>query len=184
MAAAELTPFGMTLPRLHAAVRVIALVSLLVLVQVAVVSQLRVDRISADVLLLISVACGVAAGPDRGALVGFFAGLGYDIFLQTPFGLSALVYCVVAYGVGLFQLPLATHPRWWRAASVTVASTAGVCCGSGWRWCSTRTSSSGLPIWRTTLIVTLINGVLSLPGPGRRRPGRSGPSPRAPSGGG
>ena len=39
------------------------------------------------------------------------AGLGYDIFLQTPLGLSALVYCVVAYGVGLFQLPLATHPR-------------------------------------------------------------------------
>ena len=126
MAAAELTPLGMSVPRLHATVRVIALVSVLVLLQVAVVSQLRVDRISADVLLLFSVACGVAAGPDRGALVGFFVGLGYDVFLQTPFGLSALVYCVVAYAVGLFQLPLATHPRWWRAASATVASTAGV----------------------------------------------------------
>ena len=163
MAAAELTPFGMTLPRLHAAVRVVALVSLLVLVQVAVVSQLRVDRVSADVLLLISVACGVAAGPDRGALVGFLAGLGYDIFLQTPLGLSALVYCVVAYGVGLFQLPLATHPRWWRAASVTVASTVGVLLWVGMALVLDQDQLLGMPILRTTLIVTIINGVLSLP---------------------
>lgn len=163
MAAAELTPLGMTLPRLHAAVRVTALVSLLVLVQVAVVSQLRVDRISADVLLAFAVACGVAAGPDRGALVGFFAGLGYDVFLQTPFGLSALVYCVVAYGVGLFQLPLASHPRWWRAASVTVASTAGVVLWVGLALVLDQDQLLGMPIVRTVAIVTVINGVLSLP---------------------
>ena len=52
---------------------------------------------------------GWRAGPDRGAVVGFFAGLGYDVFLQTPFGLSALVYCVG--GLRRRPVPAATgHP--------------------------------------------------------------------------
>ena len=124
MAAAELTPLGMSLPRLHATVRVIALVSLLVLLQVAFVSQLRVDRISADVLLLFSVACGVAAGPDRGALVGFFVGLGYDVFLQTPFGLSALAYSLVGFAVGSLQSGI-LRATWWIPVVTAAGASAG-----------------------------------------------------------
>jgi rod shape-determining protein MreD len=153
----------MTVPRLAATSRAAALVSLLVLVQVAFASQMRVDRVSPDLLLLISVATGVAAGPDRGAIVGFFAGLGYDIFLSSPFGLSALVYCVVAYAAGLFQLPLATHPRWWRAISTTLASTAGVLLWVGMGLVLGQDQLLGLPILRTVAIVTVVNGLLSLP---------------------
>src|SRR4051812_2457158 len=153
----------MTVPRLYATTRATALVSLLVLVQVAFVSQMRVDRVSPDVLLLISVATGVAAGPDRGAIVGFMAGLGYDIFLQTPFGLSALVYCVVAYGVGLFQLPLATHPSWWRGMRPALGSPAGVLVWVGLGVVLGQDQLLGLPILRTVVIVTVVNGLLSLP---------------------
>ena len=151
------------LPRATSTVRVVAMVVLLTLVQVAFVSQLRVADVAPDVLLLISVAAGVAAGPDRGAIVGFLAGLGYDAFLQTPLGLSALVYCVVAYLVGLFQLPLATHPRWWRAASATLASAAGVMAWVGTGLVLGQSQVMEVPLARTALVVALVNGVLSLP---------------------
>ena len=38
------------------------------------------------------------AGSERGAVVGFVAGLLTDLFLQTPMGLSALTYSVVGFG--------------------------------------------------------------------------------------
>ena len=45
-----------------------------------------------DLMLALAVAAGLAGGPERGAWVGFAAGLLADCFLQTPLGLSALVY--------------------------------------------------------------------------------------------
>jgi len=40
------------------------------------------------------------AGPQRGAVIAFVVGLVADLFVVTPFGLSALVYVLVAFGVG------------------------------------------------------------------------------------
>jgi rod shape-determining protein MreD len=150
-------------PRVTSTVRVVALVALVTLVQTAFVSQLHVAGVAPDISLLLSVAAGVAAGPDRGAIVGFLAGLGYDAYLQTPFGLSALVYCLVAYGVGLFQLPLATHPRWWRAASVTLASGVGVLLWAGTALALGQNQVLEVPLVRMALVVALVNGLLSLP---------------------
>ena len=39
-------------------------------------------------------------GPEAGAWVGFTAGLATDLFLPTPFGLSALVGCVLGFVTG------------------------------------------------------------------------------------
>jgi rod shape-determining protein MreD len=151
------------LPPATSTIRVVAIVALVTLIQAPFVSQLRVAGVAPDVLLLLSVATGVAAGPDRGAIVGFLAGLGYDAYLQTPFGLSALVYCVVAYGVGLFQLPLATHPRWWRAASATLASGVGVVLWAGTALALGQSQVLDVPLARLALVVAAVNGVLSLP---------------------
>jgi rod shape-determining protein MreD len=158
--AAEVQPVAV--PRVQATARVLALLAVLVLLQVTFVSQLRLAGVAPDVLLLVSVAAGVAAGPDRGAIVGFVAGLGYDVFLQTPLGLSALVYCVVAYLVGLFQLPLAAHPRWWRAGSVMGASAVGVLL-----WMLTgivlgQDQLLGVSPTRVVIVVALVNGLLAL----------------------
>jgi rod shape-determining protein MreD len=150
-------------PRASSTLRVVALVVVVTLVQAAFVSQLQVAGVAPDILLLLSVATGVAAGPDRGAIVGFLCGIGYDAYLQTPFGLSALVYCVVAYGVGLFQLPLATHPRWWRAGSVTLASAAGVVLWAGVALALGQDQVLDVPLARMALVVAAVNGVLSLP---------------------
>jgi rod shape-determining protein MreD len=103
-----------------------ALVLVVLLVQVTVATDVHVLGVEPELLLLVSAAAGVIAGPDRGAILGFAAGLAYDIFLQTPLGLTALVYAAVGYGTGSVQLQLASQTRRARMASVAVASAAGV----------------------------------------------------------
>jgi rod shape-determining protein MreD len=66
-------------------------------------SQIRVAGVSIDVFLLLALAGGMTTGPDRGAVLGFFSGLTLDLLVQTPLGLSALVYCVAGYGAGRLQ---------------------------------------------------------------------------------
>ncbi|MGC9156070.1 MAG: rod shape-determining protein MreD [Ferrimicrobium sp.] len=53
-----------------------------------------------DFVMLMVAAVGVYRGREIGALTGFFAGLLVDSFLTTPFGISALVLCVVGYLAG------------------------------------------------------------------------------------
>lgn len=65
--------------------------------QWGVFSQLRIDGAAADLFLVLAVTGGMACGPDRGAIVGFFAGLTLDLLSQTPLGLSALVYGAIGY---------------------------------------------------------------------------------------
>ena len=143
--------------------RVAAVVGLLALVQVAFVSQLRMGGVAPDLLLGVAVATAVVAGPDRGAIVGFAAGLAYDLFLDTPFGLSALTYSVVAYGTGLFQLPLAAHPRWWRVGSVAAASAVGVTLWASLGVVLGQEYLLGMPVPRVAITLGLLNGLLAVP---------------------
>ena len=93
----------MTLERFVALARAATLVLVAVVVQVGAAPVVSLFGVHPEVLLLLAVAAGVAAGPDRGAFAGFVLGLGYDVFLQSPFGLTALVYAAVAYGAGSVQ---------------------------------------------------------------------------------
>lgn len=101
------------------------LVAALVL-HTAVLPQLRVLGVAPDLLLVLGIATGLAAGSDRGAVVGFVAGLLADCFLQTPFGLSALCYSLVGYAVGSVQATILHATRWIPVATAVVASAAGV----------------------------------------------------------
>src|SRR5690606_31756846 len=59
------------------------------------------------------------------------AGLLADCFLQTPFGVSALAYSLVAYGVGSVQATI-LHASWWiPPLTVVLASAAGVALYAG-----------------------------------------------------
>jgi rod shape-determining protein MreD len=66
-------------------------------------SQIRIAGVSVDVFLLLAVVGGMTAGPDRGAIIGFFSGLTLDLLVQTPLGLSALVYCLAGHAAGRLQ---------------------------------------------------------------------------------
>ena len=72
----------------------------LLLLQLALFSELRLSGRAPDVLLVAAIASGLTGGPNRGALTGFVGGLALDLFLPTPFGLSALAYSVAGWAVG------------------------------------------------------------------------------------
>ncbi len=100
---------------------VVVLVALVL--QVTVMSDLRVGGALGDLLLVLVVAAGLTGGPDRGATYGFALGVAYDLTLDTPFGLSALTYALVGYAVGLAGLALVRSSGWW---PVLLAALAGM----------------------------------------------------------
>lgn len=71
------------------------------LLQTTVLSRVRVWDVMPDFMLLLAVAGGITAGPNHGAALGFTSGLLIDLFLPTPLGLSALVFTLLGYGVGV-----------------------------------------------------------------------------------
>lgn len=96
------------------------------IVQVCVLQRIQVEAVHADALLLVAVAGGVAAGPERGALLGFAAGLVADLFLETPLGLSALVFCLVGFTVGALQSSMIRTAFWITPITALLGSGAGV----------------------------------------------------------
>jgi rod shape-determining protein MreD len=97
-----------------------------VAVHLALFSAVRVGGSAPDVMLLLAVAAGLVGGPIRGATMGFAAGITVDVFLRTPMGLSALVFTLVGYGVGLVSTGVLT-PSWYLpVVTASMASAAGI----------------------------------------------------------
>jgi rod shape-determining protein MreD len=71
------------------------------LLQISVLDNIVVHHAHPDVMLLVAVGAGLAGGPQQGAIVAFFTGLVADLFVDTPFGLSALTFVLVAFTVGV-----------------------------------------------------------------------------------
>lgn len=92
--------------------RLAFLVAVIVVIQVAVFPHLRLFGVVPDLGLIVALAVGYQEGPEMGAIVGFVAGLGFDLFLETPLGLNALVYASVGYGIGVLESGLFRSPRW------------------------------------------------------------------------
>lgn len=104
----------------------LVLLTLLVL-QTTLVADLPVFAVRADLILLVTIAAGILAGPDRGARVGFIAGLSLDLLVsQTPVGLYALAYCLTGYGVGAAHRTVLRSSWWIPVVSAFAASAAGV----------------------------------------------------------
>jgi rod shape-determining protein MreD len=93
-------------------VRLAVLIVSVVIVQVAVFPHLRILGVVPDLGLLVALAVGYHDGPEAGAIVGFTAGLAYDLFLETPLGLNALTYALVGYSIGILESGLFRSPRW------------------------------------------------------------------------
>jgi len=106
--------------------RATGVVILAVMLQAGAVSSLSLFGVRPELALLLAVAAGVAAGPDRGAVVGFSLGLAYDLFLQTPLGMSALIYALVAHAAGTVQLQMASQRRSTRMLFLGVGTAVGV----------------------------------------------------------
>ena len=86
--------------------RVAFIVFMAIVIQLGVLDGLSVHGAHADVFVLLAVVAGLAAGPQQGAVIAFVVGLGADLFVLTPFGLSSLCFTLVAFAFGM----LATVP--------------------------------------------------------------------------
>jgi rod shape-determining protein MreD len=144
------------------ATRVSFVLVIVLTLQVAVAPDLAILGVQADLPLLVAVAAGLAAGPDRGAAVAFASGIGYDLLLQTPFGLSALTYSLVAYVVGSLQDSVLRAAWWIPVAIATAGSVAGVILyvvlGT-----VVGVEFLGVSVPKVALLVGLLNAVLAAP---------------------
>ncbi len=93
--------------------RMLLLVLLVLVVQRTILDGIVIDHAHPDAMLLVPLVIGYREGPEKGAVAGFLVGLLSDIFLPTPFGLTALTLTVVAYYVGALK-PAGREPsaRW------------------------------------------------------------------------
>jgi rod shape-determining protein MreD len=98
-------------------------VFVLLALQHTLLDSVRVVGAHPDIMLLLPVSAGYLGGPERGAVFGFAAGLVADLFLPTTFGLSALVGCLLGYGVGLATAGL-VRSSWWLPPLVAAVATA------------------------------------------------------------
>ncbi len=110
---------------MNARARMTLIFLLTLVVHLTVLSRVRVLGVRPDALLLLSVVAGLVGGTERGAVAGFLSGLLADLFLQSPFGLSALVYSLVGFSVGSIQSAILRAVWWIPVVTALAASTAG-----------------------------------------------------------
>jgi rod shape-determining protein MreD len=83
-----------------------------VVVQVAFMPHLRLFGVVPDLGLVLAVAVAYHDEAETAAMIGFVTGLGFDLFLRTPVGASALAYAVTGYLTGVIQAGLIRSSRW------------------------------------------------------------------------
>lgn len=80
--------------------RLLLLAVAVVVIQVGALQQISIAGAHPDLFLLMAICAGLVAGAQLGAVVAFCWGLLADLFVITPFGLSALCFVLVAFAVG------------------------------------------------------------------------------------
>jgi rod shape-determining protein MreD len=134
-----------------------------VLLQATLVARLPIFQERGDIVLLVVIAAAIVGGPELGAIIGFAFGLSFDLLLQTPFGLSALAYCLTGYAVGALQSSVLRTTWWIPVLSAIAGSAIGVVT---FALLGEMVGQDGLVDGRLTAIigaVAIINAVLVLP---------------------
>ena len=113
-------------PGLGRPIRIVLVLLLLLELQLNIIDGMRIGGYHPLVMLLIPIAAALEGDGSRAAVAGFVAGLLLDLFLETPLGLSALVFAIVGYGVASFERGVIRADRWLQPAVAGVASGLGV----------------------------------------------------------
>ena len=145
------------------ATRVTLVVALFVIVQQTLMLDLRLGTVHPDIMVLLPIVAGLVGGPGTGASMGFGAGLAADLFLPTPFGLSALVGCLLGFTVGVTTLALDRTAGWLppvvafggSALYEVVYAVLGSVLG--------QPQMIHVDLTRVVLVVAVVNAVLALP---------------------
>ncbi len=131
--------------------------------RIAAIIGLRIGGVRPDFMLGLAVVAAVIAGPEVGAVAGFSGGLLVDLFVNTPFGLTGLVACVVAYVLGSVTQTFGSGPRWALPFEIAAASAVAEV---SWAALGTVLGLPGLlrpHLLIVVAVVATINGALALP---------------------
>jgi rod shape-determining protein MreD len=108
----------------RSAVRVALVIFIVLMVQQTIMVALRIGGVHPDLLWLLPITAALADGPETGGIVGFWAGLVFDLVLPTPFGLSALVGCLLGYAVGALTTAVDPRTSWLKPVAALIGSVA------------------------------------------------------------
>jgi rod shape-determining protein MreD len=106
----------------RATLRVALVALLLLMVQSTVILPIRIGGLHPDLLWLLPITAALLAGPETGAIVGFWSGLAFDLVLPTPFGLGALVGCLLGYATGAATAAVDRRAVWLKPVAALVGS--------------------------------------------------------------
>jgi len=147
----------------RALLRAVVVIVSAVLLQVTLMADLGLLGVRPELLLLVVGATALVAGPAKGCVIGFWAGLAYDLFLQTPFGMVALVYTVVGYLAGQTRQVVVDHHGSVRAGLVAGTTVVGVVLHAGVALLLDETAISAWEIIRFAVVAGFVNGALARP---------------------
>ncbi|QXC62724.1 rod shape-determining protein MreD [Aquihabitans sp. G128] len=133
------------------------------LLQVCLFGTFSFDGARPDLMVLVAILAGLAAGPEKGAVVGFAAGLAFDVVLATPFGLSAFVYTIVGYGAGVVGTNVVRSAWWITPAFAAVCSALAMVFYALVGEVLGQATLSGPPLTSIVVVVALVNAVLAWP---------------------
>ncbi|HSZ36835.1 MAG TPA: rod shape-determining protein MreD [Acidimicrobiales bacterium] len=105
-------------------VRVALVIFVVLMVQQTMMVALRIGGVHPDLLWLLPITAALADGPETGGIVGFWSGLVFDLVLPTPFGLSALVGCLLGYAVGALTAAVDPRTTWLKPVAALTGSVA------------------------------------------------------------
>lgn len=111
--------------------RVMAIFVLIVtgiLLQSTIFSQIKLLGVKPELLYGITVVVAMVEGPREGMLVGFFAGMSQDFFLNQPKGITALTLTLLGYTIGLARQYIVSPSPLLPTVLVGVGTAAGVLC--------------------------------------------------------
>jgi rod shape-determining protein MreD len=141
--------------------------AMFLLVQSVLVLQLRLGAAHPEVVLLLPILAGLINGIQTGAAMGFVAGLAEDLLLPTPFGLTALVGCIVGACCGILaerRSTISDVTQWWLAPGVALtASAAAVMLYAVLGALLGQEQMLHVDLVHVVVVVALTNAVLAIP---------------------
>jgi rod shape-determining protein MreD len=145
------------------AARVLLVLVLFVVVQQTLMLDLAPGRIHPDIMVLLPIVAGLVGGPSRGAWMGFASGLVSDLFLATPFGLSALVATMVGFAVGEATLALDRTTLWLPVVTALAGSALYEVAYAVLGSVLGQPQMLHVDLFRVVLVVSVTNAVLAIP---------------------
>ena len=154
-------------PAARSRLKLAALLLVAIVIQTTFASDLRVDRVAPDLMILVAVCAGLEGGAGTGAVVGFLAGLLADLSLTaTPMGLSSLAFCLTGWAVGHLRSTLLPEGRLVQPLIGMVATAGGLLVYVMAAGLSGQTVVTSLGVhWllRVVVVESLWNAVLVIP---------------------